>query len=173
VHGHQADPAIGDTRDAFLNAVVVNSALGGSTNAPIHLVAIARHMGVEHTLEDWQRYGHQVPLLVNLQPSGEYLGEDFYRAGGVPAVIAQLMCQGTIDVAAIEAQYGVDFGGYFADELQQLEVLAADGLVRLAPQAITATPAGRLLLRNIAMCFDRYLGAPPTAAAAVPLSRAV
>src|SRR5580704_3958332 len=89
------------------------------------------------------------------------------------AVIAQLMCQGTIDVAAIEAQYGVDFGGYFADELQQLEALAADGLVRLAPRAITATPAGRLLLRNIAMCFDRYLGAPSTAAGAVALSRAV
>ena len=89
------------------------------------------------------------------------------------AVIAQLMCQGTIDVAAIEAQYGVDFGGYFADEVQQLEVLAADGLVRLAPQAITATRAGRLLLRNVAMCFDRYLGAPPPGAGTVPLSRAV
>jgi len=84
------------TRDAFLNAVVVNSALGGSTNAPIHLVAIARHMGVQHVLGDWQEYGHKVPLLVNLQPAGEYLGEDFYRAGGVPAVVAQLMRQGLI-----------------------------------------------------------------------------
>lgn len=79
------------TRDAFLNAVVVSSAIGGSTNAPIHLVAIARHMGVEHRLEDWQKYGYKVPLLVNLQPAGEFLGEDFYRAGGVPAVVAQLM----------------------------------------------------------------------------------
>jgi dihydroxy-acid dehydratase len=84
------------TRDAFLNAVVVNSALGGSTNAPIHLVAIARHMGVQHVLGDWQEYGHKVPLLVNLQPAGEYLGEDLYRAGGVPAVVAQLMRQGLI-----------------------------------------------------------------------------
>jgi dihydroxy-acid dehydratase len=79
------------TRDAFLNAIRVNSALGGSTNAPIHLNAIARHIGVELTLEDWEKHGHDVPLLVNLQPAGEYLGEDFYRAGGVPAVIGELM----------------------------------------------------------------------------------
>ena len=84
------------TRDAFLNAIRVNSALGGSTNAPIHLNAIARHVGVELTLEDWERHGHDVPLLVNLQPAGEYLGEDFYRAGGVPAVIATLMREGLI-----------------------------------------------------------------------------
>jgi dihydroxy-acid dehydratase len=84
------------TRDAFLNAVVVNSALGGSTNAPIHLVAIARHMGVDHVLDDWQEYGHKVPLLVNMQPAGEYLGEDFYRAGGVPALVSQLMREGLI-----------------------------------------------------------------------------
>lgn len=84
------------TRDAFLNAIAVNSALGGSTNAPIHLAAIARHMGVELTLEDWQTHGHDVPLLVNLQPAGEYLGEDFHRAGGVPAVVAQLIRHGLI-----------------------------------------------------------------------------
>jgi dihydroxy-acid dehydratase len=79
------------TREAFLNAIVVNSALGGSTNAPIHLAAIARHAGIALELRDWQASGHAVPLLVNLQPAGEYLGEDFYRAGGVPAVINQLM----------------------------------------------------------------------------------
>jgi dihydroxy-acid dehydratase len=79
------------TRDSFANAIVVNSALGGSTNAPIHLAAIARHAGVALELDDWQTLGHAVPLLVNLQPAGEYLGEDFYRAGGVPAVINQLM----------------------------------------------------------------------------------
>jgi dihydroxy-acid dehydratase len=79
------------TRAAFLNAIVVNSALGGSTNAPIHLAAIARHAGIALELDDWQSSGHAVPLLVNLQPAGEYLGEDFYRAGGVPAVINQLM----------------------------------------------------------------------------------
>src|SRR5687768_15272782 len=84
------------TRAAFLNAIRVNSALGGSTNAPIHLNAIARHIGVELTLEDWERHGHDVPLLVNLQPAGEYLGEDFYRAGGVPAVVGELLSAGLI-----------------------------------------------------------------------------
>jgi len=85
------------TRAAFLNAIVVNSAIGGSTNAPIHLTAIARHMGVPLSLDDWQTHGHKIPLLVNLQPAGEYLGEDYYRAGGVPAVVAQLMQQGLIN----------------------------------------------------------------------------
>lgn len=91
------------TRDAFLNAIAVNSAIGGSTNAPIHLAAIARHMGVELSLQDWETYGQQVPLLVNLQPAGEYLGEDFYRAGGVPAVIAQLLANGLIRGEAMTA----------------------------------------------------------------------
>ena len=84
------------TRESFLNAIVVNSAIGGSTNAPIHLAAIARHMGVELSIDDWQEHGHAVPLLVNLQPAGEFLGEDFYRAGGVPAVVSQLIDQGLI-----------------------------------------------------------------------------
>ncbi|MES2443070.1 MAG: IlvD/Edd family dehydratase [Pseudomonadota bacterium] len=91
------------TRDAFLNAIAVNSAIGGSTNAPIHLAAIARHMGVELKLDDWQEVGLDVPLLVNLQPAGEYLGEDFYRAGGVPAVVAELMQQGLIREDAMTA----------------------------------------------------------------------
>ena len=79
------------TREAFVNAIVVNSAIGGSTNAPIHLNAIARHIGVQLEIEDWQTIGHEVPLLVNLQPAGEYLGEDYHRAGGVPAVVNELM----------------------------------------------------------------------------------
>ncbi len=91
------------TRDAFLNAIIVNSAIGGSTNAPIHLAAIARHMGVDLSLRDWQEHGHKVPLLVNLQPAGEYLGEDFYRAGGVPAVTGQLIDQGLIHEDAMTA----------------------------------------------------------------------
>ena len=91
------------TREAFLNAIVVNSAIGGSTNAPIHLAAIARHIGVELALDDWQTHGHKVPLLVNLQPAGEYLGEDYYRAGGVPAVVGELMQQGLIHEDAITA----------------------------------------------------------------------
>ena len=85
------------TRGAFINAIRVNSAIGGSTNAPIHLNAIARHLGVELAIEDWQTYGEEIPLLVNLQPAGEYLGEDYYHAGGVPAVFGQLIEQGLID----------------------------------------------------------------------------
>jgi dihydroxy-acid dehydratase len=91
------------TREAFINAIRVNSALGGSTNSPIHLIALARHIGVELSVDDWQTYGYDVPLLVNLQPAGEYLGEDFYRAGGVPAVVAQLLKQGLLFPGALTA----------------------------------------------------------------------
>jgi dihydroxy-acid dehydratase len=79
------------TREAFENAIVINSAIGGSTNAPIHLNAIARHLGVKLDNDDWQAVGHKIPLLVNLQPAGEYLGEDYHHAGGVPAVVAELL----------------------------------------------------------------------------------
>jgi dihydroxy-acid dehydratase len=84
------------TREAFENAIVVNSAIGGSTNAPIHLNAIARHLGVKLDNDDWQSVGHRIPLLVNLQPSGEYLGEDYHHAGGVPAVVMELMKGGLL-----------------------------------------------------------------------------
>jgi dihydroxy-acid dehydratase len=89
------------TKKAFINAIRVNSAIGGSTNAPIHLNAIARHLGVRLDVEDWQTYGRDVPLLVNLQPAGEYLGEDYHHAGGVPAVVAELMKQGLIEEEAL------------------------------------------------------------------------
>ncbi|ESY83476.1 dihydroxy-acid dehydratase [Mesorhizobium sp. LNHC221B00] len=84
------------TRKAFENAIVVNSAIGGSTNAPIHLNAIARHLGVPLDNDDWQKIGLKVPLIVNLQPTGEYLGEDYHHAGGVPAVVAELMKGGLL-----------------------------------------------------------------------------
>ena len=84
------------TREAFENAVVACSAIGGSTNAPIHLNAVARHLGVPLDNDDWQRLGHHVPLLVNLQPAGEYLGEDYFHAGGVPAVMGELMAGGLL-----------------------------------------------------------------------------
>jgi dihydroxy-acid dehydratase len=89
------------TRAAFENAIVVNSAIGGSTNAPIQLNAIARHVGVALDNDDWERIGYDVPLLVNMQPAGEYLGEEYYRAGGVPAVVAELIALGKIDPTAI------------------------------------------------------------------------
>jgi len=89
------------TREAFLNAIVVGSAIGASTNAPIHIAAIAKHVGVELPLQEWQTHGYQVPLLVNLQPAGVYLGEDFHHAGGVPAVVNELMKHHLIHEQAI------------------------------------------------------------------------
>lgn len=89
------------TRQAFENAIVVNSAIGGSTNAPIHLTALARHAGVDLPLQAWEEVGHRTPLLVNLQPAGKYLGEDFHQAGGVPAVVAELMRRGQIHEDAL------------------------------------------------------------------------
>jgi dihydroxy-acid dehydratase len=79
------------TRKAFENAIVACSAIGGSTNAPIHINAIARHIGVKLTIEDWETLGYDVPLLVNMQPAGVYLGEEYFRAGGLPAVMNELL----------------------------------------------------------------------------------
>ncbi|GAB6850310.1 IlvD/Edd family dehydratase [Paraburkholderia kururiensis] len=85
------------TKGAFENAVVAAAALGASSNCPIHMVAIARHMGVDHSLDDWQRLGPEVPLLVDCQPAGRFLGEAFHRAGGVPAVMRELLAAGKLD----------------------------------------------------------------------------
>lgn len=86
------------TRKAFENAIVANTAIGGSTNAPIHLIAISKHVGIEPplTLDDWEGKGYNVPLMVNLQPAGAYLGEDYHRAGGLPTVMAELLKHGKI-----------------------------------------------------------------------------
>ncbi|KAB2917059.1 MAG: dihydroxy-acid dehydratase family protein [Hyphomicrobiaceae bacterium] len=89
------------TREAFENVIVVNSAIGGSTNAPIHFNAIARHIGVKLDNDDWERVGYNIPLLVNLQPAGQYLGEEYHRAGGVPAVVNELMSAGKIHKNAL------------------------------------------------------------------------
>lgn len=84
------------TRQAFENAIVANTAIGGSTNAPIHLCAIAKHAGVPLDLDDWDRLGFTIPLLLNMQPAGEMLSEDYYRAGGLPAVLAELLEAGRL-----------------------------------------------------------------------------
>ncbi|HVW84241.1 MAG TPA: IlvD/Edd family dehydratase [Bryobacteraceae bacterium] len=89
------------TRDAFENAIVVNSAIGGSTNCAPHITAIARHMGVPLDVDDWEKFGHDIPLLANVQPAGEYLGEGFHRAGGVPAIMSELLRAGKIHRDAI------------------------------------------------------------------------
>ena len=89
------------TREAFENVIVANSAIGGSTNAPIHVNAIARHIGVPLVIDEWQRLGHRIPLLVNMQPAGEHLGEGYFRAGGLPAVMGELLGAGKLHADAI------------------------------------------------------------------------
>src|SRR6476469_6151222 len=89
------------TREAFENAIVVNSAIGGSTNCPPHLNAIARHLGVDLAVKDWETIGHEIPLLVNLQPAGHFLGEGYHRAGGVPAVFGELIRGGKLHTGAL------------------------------------------------------------------------
>ncbi|MEC7982566.1 MAG: dihydroxy-acid dehydratase, partial [Pseudomonadota bacterium] len=107
---------------AFENAIVLNSAIGGSTNAPIHLNAVARHLGIELTNDDWQAFGHRIPLLVNLQPAGEYLGEDYHRAGGVPAVVGELIRNGLLpNPQAITAN-----GSSIGDNCREVEIANGD-----------------------------------------------
>jgi dihydroxy-acid dehydratase len=89
------------TREAFLNAIRVNAAIGGSTNAQPHIVAMARHAGIELGTGDWMEQGYDIPLLVNMQPAGEYLSERFHRAGGVPAVMWELLQAGKLDGSAL------------------------------------------------------------------------
>jgi dihydroxy-acid dehydratase len=121
------------TRAAFLNAIRVNSAIGGSTNAPIHLNAIARHVGVELSLADWEAHGADVPLVVNLQPAGAYLGEDFYRAGGVPAVMGQLLRAGMIDGDVVGAN-----GRTVSDNIGQAVSLDPDVILPLDAPMLAA-----------------------------------
>jgi dihydroxy-acid dehydratase len=129
------------TRRAFLNAIVVNSAIGGSTNAPIHLAAIAAHMGVDLAIDDWQRHGHKVPLLVNLQPAGEYLGEDYYRAGGVPAVVAELIKHGLI------AEDALTVNGHTIGENCRAARIEDERVIRPFSNPL-ATDAGFIVLRG-------------------------
>jgi xylonate dehydratase len=89
------------TRQAFENAIVTCSAIGGSSNAPIHINAIARHVGVALSIEDWETIGYEIPLLVNMQPAGKYLGEEYYRAGGLPAVLNELIAAGRLHADAL------------------------------------------------------------------------
>jgi dihydroxy-acid dehydratase len=131
------------TREAFLNAIRVNSAIGGSTNAPIHLIALARHVGVELSLDDWQTYGHDIPLLVNLQPAGEYLGEDYHRAGGVPAVVGELMQQGLIYEPALTAN-----GRSIGDNCREARS-ADERVIRSCERPLRATAGFRVLRGNL------------------------
>src|SRR5262245_20225869 len=109
------------TRKAFENAIVACSAIGGSTNAPIHLNAIARHAGVNLSIEDWETVGYDVPLLVNMQPAGSYLGEDYHRAGGLPAVLNELRKAKPLHADAITVN-----GKTIGDHVKRAEIADAD-----------------------------------------------
>jgi dihydroxy-acid dehydratase len=115
------------TRDAFHNCIVVNSAIGGSTNAPIHVNAIARHIGIELSIFDWEKIGRHVALLVNMQPAGKYLGEEFHRAGGVPAVVSELMKAGLVREKALTVN-----GSSIGDNCRNVQVLDRDVIRPLA-----------------------------------------
>jgi dihydroxy-acid dehydratase len=131
------------TRDAFLNAIAVNSAIGGSTNAPIHLAAIARHTGVELEMADWEEAGGGIPLLVNLMPAGEYLGEDYYHAGGVPAVVAELMRQGRIRGHSITAN-----GRTIGENCRDAEIISPD-VIRTYKSALQPDAGFAVMTGNI------------------------
>jgi len=113
------------TRSAFENVIRLNTAIGGSTNAPPHIIAVARHASVELNIEDWQEYGFDLPLLVNLQPAGHYLGESFFRAGGVPAVMNELLHAGKLDGSVLTVS-----GKSVAENLEGLETTDEEVILR-------------------------------------------
>ena len=126
------------TRAAFENAIVACSAIGGSTNAPIHIIAIARHIGVELSIEDWETIGYDVPLLVNMQPAGEYLGEDYYRAGGLPAVMHELLAAGRSHGEALTVN-----GRTIAENVARTQATNPKRDPALRQAAASSTPASR------------------------------
>jgi dihydroxy-acid dehydratase len=131
------------TRAAFENAIVACSAIGGSTNAPIHINALARHIGVDLTIEDWETVGYDVPLLVNIQPAGEYLGEDYYRAGGLPAVMHELDAAGRLHGEALTIN-----GKTMAVNIERTKVCNAD-VIRPYDRPLKATAGFKVLRGNL------------------------
>src|ERR1700751_2991612 len=131
------------TREAFENAIVACSAIGGSTNAPIHVNAISRHGGVALSVEDWEKLGYDVPLLVNVQPAGEYLGEDYYRAGGLPAVMHELHAAGRLRSDALTIN-----GRKVAENVVRAEVCNAE-VIRPYNRPLKATAGFKVLRGNL------------------------
>jgi dihydroxy-acid dehydratase len=131
------------TRAAFENAIVACSAIGGSTNAPIHINAIARHIGVDLAIDDWEKIGYDVPLLVNIQPAGEYLGEDYYRAGGLPAVMHELHAAGRLHGDALTIN-----GKTVTENVVSAKVCNAD-VIRPYDRPLKATAGFKVLRGNL------------------------
>ncbi len=130
-------------RKAFENAIVINSAIGGSTNAPVHLNAVARHIGVGLEVDDWEKHGHNIPLLVNLQPAGAYLGEDYHHAGGVPAVVAELIRHGQIHEDAITVN-----GKTIGENCRDAEIVDTD-VIRSFATALKPAAGFKVLRGNL------------------------
>jgi dihydroxy-acid dehydratase len=131
------------TRKAFENAIVAASALGASTNCPPHVTAIARHMGVELDIRDWDRVGYAIPLLVNLMPAGQFLGEDFHRAGGVPAVMHELLRSGKLHADALTVS-GKTVGEVYRDSATSNREVILPFDKPLLPEAGFAVLSGNL-----------------------------
>ena len=131
------------TRAAFENAIVACSAIGGSTNAPIHINALARHIGVDLTIDDWEKVGYDVPLLVNMQPAGEFLGEDYYRAGGLPAVMHELNAEGRLHGEALTIN-----GKTMAANVGRAKACNAD-VIRPYDRPLKATAGFKVLRGNL------------------------
>ena len=131
------------TRAAFENAIVACSAIGGSTNAPIHVNAIARHAGVDLAIEDWEKVGYDVPLLVNVQPAGEYLGEDYYRAGGLPAAMHELHAAGRLHGDALTIN-----GKTVAENVAGAKIYNAE-VIRPYNRPLKATAGFKVLRGNL------------------------
>ena len=131
------------TRAAFENAIVACSAIGGSTNAPIHINAIARHVGVPLSIEDWERVGYDVPLLVNMQPAGKYLGEEYYRAGGLPAVMQELLKAGRLHGDALTVN-----GKSMAENVRDVRVTDED-VIRPYNKPLMAEAGFKVLTGNL------------------------
>ena len=131
------------TRAAFENAIVACSAIGGSTNAPIHINAIARHIGVPLSIEDWERVGYDVPLLVNMQPAGKYLGEEYYRAGGLPAVMQELLQAGRLHGDALTVN-----GKSMAENVRDVRVTDED-VIRPYNKPLMAEAGFKVLTGNL------------------------
>jgi len=131
------------TRKAFENAIVACAAIGGSTNAPIHVNAIARHAGVALTIEDWEAIGYEVPLLVNMQPAGKYLGEDYHRAGGLPALMNELLNAKRIHADALTTN-----GKTIGENIAHAGVLDAD-VIRPFNRPLKAKAGFKVLRGNL------------------------
>ena len=131
------------TRKAFENCIRINSAIGGSSNAPIHINAIAAHIGVDLSVDDWEAVGLDVPLLVNLQPAGDYLGEDYHHAGGVPAVTAELMRHDLIHTDALTVT-----GRTVGENVAGAEILDGD-VIRTFDTALKASAGFKVMRGNL------------------------